>query len=440
MSTRADIRKNIDWLTLMLCVLLMFLGWISVYSASYDADYPRLWDISQPYGKQLMWVGICMVLGFFILNIEGEFFNRFAPVIYGVVLILLVLVLLVGKKIGGARSWFGVGAFSIQPSEFAKMATSLFLAYFINSSGSRFKSLDTRFKAFLIIAIPAGLILLQPDAGTVLVFTAFIFALYREGLSGNILIIGFAALILGVVTIFLGATTFSYPFFGEGSGMGWLVISLIIMGGLGIFGVRAFVLPRFRKRNVRIVLASVVASLAFAFAVNTGVERILQPHQKERIYVLFGLPVENTDADYNIRHAKAAIGSGGWTGKGILKGPMTRYNFVPEQNTDFIFCTIGEEWGFLGSSLVLILFAVLILRIISLAERQRSQFSRIYGYSVASIIFMHILINVGMVLGLAPVIGIPLPFFSYGGSSLLGFTLLIFIMIRLDAERYSVFR
>jgi rod shape determining protein RodA len=418
----------------------MLLGWVSVYSASYDPDFPKLYDMSQPYGKQLLFIGVCLLVGFFILNIEGEFFNRFAPVIYGVVFVMLVLVLLIGKKIGGARSWFGVGSFSIQPSEFAKMATSLFLAYFINSSGTRFKALGTRFKAFLIIAIPAGLILLQPDAGTVLVFSAFIFALYREGLSGNILIIGFAALLLAVVTILLGATTFTYPFFGIGSGMGWLVVAVILVGVGGLFSVRAFVLPRFRRRNVNIVLASTIAALAFSYTVNTGVERILKPHQKERIYVLFGLPVENTDADYNIRHAKTAIGSGGWTGKGILKGPMTRYNFVPEQNTDFIFCTIGEEWGFLGSSFVILLFAVLILRIISLAERQRSQFSRIYGYSVASILFMHILINVGMVLGLAPVIGIPLPFFSYGGSCLLGFTLLIFIMIRLDSERFSVFR
>lgn len=440
MQRGSDIRKNIDWLSIGIYAALVLCGWIAIYSASFSENHPNIYDMGMPYGKQLLWMGICAFVALFTLNIEGEFFNRFSPIIYVVVTVLLVLVLIIGKKVGGARSWFGIGSFAIQPSEFAKMATSLFLAYFINTSGVKFKSFSNRLQVLLIVALPAGLILLQPDAGTVLVFLGFIFAMYREGLSGNILIIGFASIILGVVSIIMGANVVNYPWFGEQSGIYYVGLGLVFVAFFGFLGVKLLVLPRNRKRNNFIVALSLLGALVFSGGVYTGIEQILKPHQKERIYILFGLEVNNPDADYNIRHAKAAIGSGGWNGKGILKGPMTRYNFVPEQNTDFIFCTIGEEWGFLGSVLVLILFSVLIIRLFLLAERQRSQFSRVYGYCVASILFMHVLINVGMVIGLAPVIGIPLPFFSYGGSSLLGFTLLIFIMLRLDSERYSVFR
>jgi rod shape determining protein RodA len=440
MQRGRDIRKNIDWLSIGIYAALVICGWIAIYSASFSEAHPEIWDMGMPYGKQLLWMGICSLVALFTLNIEGEFFNRFSPIIYLSVTIMLVLVLLIGKKVGGARSWFAIGSFAIQPSEFAKMATGLFLAYFINTSGVKFKSFSNRLQVFGIVAIPAGLILLQPDAGTVLVFLGFIFAMYREGLSGNILIIGFASLILGVVSIIMGANVVDYPWFGEQSGIFYVGIGILALAALGFLGVKLLVLPRNRKRTNLIVLASLFGALIFSGGVYTGIEQILKPHQKERIYILFGLEVNNPDADYNIRHAKAAIGSGGWRGKGVLEGPMTRYNFVPEQNTDFIFCTIGEEWGFIGSVFVLVLFATLILRLLFLAERQRSQFSRVYGYCVASILFMHVLINVGMVIGLAPVIGIPLPFFSYGGSSLLGFTLLIFIMLRLDSERFSVFR
>lgn len=440
MNRSQDIRRNLDWITILTYAVLVIMGLFAIYSAAYSPKHPDLWDISQPYGKQLMWIGICGLVALFTLNIEGEFFNRFSPIIYAVVMVMLVLVLIVGKKVGGARSWFGIGSFAIQPSEFAKMATALFMAYTINRAGTRFKSLKNRLKSILLVAAPACLIMLQPDAGTVLVFAGFIFAMYREGLSGNILIVGFGAVILAVISIIMGATTVDYPGYGEASGIFYVGLGIIIALILALLAVKFFVLPRFRRRNNIIVIACTLAAMIFCGGVYTGIEQILKPHQKERIYILFGLEVSNPDADYNIRHAKAAIGSGGFTGKGFLQGPMTRYNFVPEQRTDFIYCTIGEEWGFIGSTLVIGIFAFLILRIIGLAERQRSTFSRVYGYSVASILFMHLMINVGMVLGLAPVIGIPLPFFSYGGSSLLGFTILIFIMLRLDAERYSVFR
>jgi rod shape determining protein RodA len=438
-TRRRDIRKNLDWITIGLYALLVMIGWTAIYSANFEAEHAAVFDFGADHGRQIIWMGVCAFIALVLLNTEGEFFIRFSVISYLVVFLMLILVLIIGKKVGGARSWFGVGSFGIQPSEFAKTATTLMLAWFIARTGSRFKALKTRLQAALIIAVPAGLILLQPDAGTVLVFAGLVFALYREGLSGNILLVGFGAIVLAVVAILTGAANVDYPFFGEQSGIYSMLIGLLILGIVLFLGVRTFTLPRHRKKNNRVVLITLIGALGFSFAVNYGIETVLKPHQRERIYVLFGMN-ENPDADYNIRHAKAAIGSGGWTGKGYLNGPMTRYDFVPEQHTDFIFCTIGEEWGFFGSFFVVTLFVVLILRIISLAERQRSQFSRVYGYGVASILFMHLLINVGMVLGIAPVIGIPLPFFSYGGSSLMGFTILIMIMLRLDAERFSVFR
>lgn len=434
-----DIRKNLDWATFAITLALVACGWVSIYSAAYTPEHTAIFDFKSEHGKQLIWIGICAIIGLVLLNTEGEFFIRFSVISYVVVLVLLILVLIIGKKVGGARSWFGIGSFSIQPSEFAKTTTALMLAWFIAQTGSKFKALGTRLQAGLILLIPAGFIMLQPDAGTVLVFTGFIFAMYREGLSGNLLIVGFGAIILTIVAILSGASVFTYPFAGEQSGIYMMLIVLTILAGLFFLGVRTFTLPRYRKKNNRIVLLALVGALGFSCMVNYGIEDILKPHQRERIYVLFGMN-SNPDAAYNINNAKAAIGAGGWTGKGFMNGPMTRYKFVPEQHTDFIFSSIGEEWGFLGSTLVIGLFLALILRIIALAERQRSQFSRVYGYAVASIIFMHILINIGMVLGIAPVIGIPLPFFSYGGSSLMGFAILIFIMLRLDAERYSVFR
>lgn len=438
-TRRRDIRKNLDWTTIGLYALLVMIGWTAIYSANFEVEHAAVFDFSADHGRQIIWMGVCAFIALVLLNTEGEFFIRFSVISYLVVLLMLILVLIIGKKVGGARSWFGFGSFGIQPSEFAKTATTLMLAWFIARTGSRFKALKTRLQAALIIAVPAGLILLQPDAGTVLVFAGLVFALYREGLSGNILLVGFGAIVLAVVAILTGAATVDYPFVGEQSGIYSMLIGLLILGALLFLGVRTFTLPRHRKKNNRVVLITLIGALGFSYVVNYGIETVLKPHQRERIYVLFGMN-ENPDADYNIRHAKAAIGSGGWTGKGYLNGPMTRYDFVPEQHTDFIFCTIGEEWGFFGSFFVVTLFIVLILRIISLAERQRSQFSRVYGYGVASILFMHLLINVGMVLGIAPVIGIPLPFFSYGGSSLMGFTILIMIMLRLDAERFSVFR
>ena len=417
---------------------LVLLGWLNIVSATAEAEV--VWDMGGKAGKQLIWRGGCAVLMLGLLAVEGEFFIRTSVLHYIVVLALLAAVLVIGKKVGGARSWFGVGSFGIQPSEFAKTATALMVAWFLSRDGRPWRTFATRLQSLAIIALPAGLILLQPDAGTVLVFGGFVFVLYREGLSGNVLLIGVSAIVLAVLTILFGASESWYPFAGTTTGFWWLLISLAVLGTLLLLLVRAATLPRFRSRTTTWGTLFLLGGMVFSTGLHLGMENILKKHQRDRIHVLFGIDVDNPDADYNIRHAKAAIGSGGWTGKGWAQGPMTAYGFVPEQETDFIFCTVGEEWGFLGSTGVVLMFVFLILRVLHLAERQRSSFTRIYAYAVASILFMHVLVNVGMVLGLAPVIGIPLPFFSYGGSSLMGFTLLIGILLRLDGERFSVLR
>jgi rod shape determining protein RodA len=441
MQRSTPLSQRLDWLTAGIVVLLMVLGLANILSATGGADaLAEGWDASSKVAKQLMWIGVCGVLAFVLVNIEGEFFIRTAVLNYVFHLILLLAVLVVGKKIGGARSWFGVGSMSLQPSEWAKPATALMLAWFLSRGDGRLRDLQTRLLATIIAGSPAVLILIQPDAGTVLVFLGFVFAMYREGLSGNVLIVGFCALILAIGTVLTGATLIQYPFIGAASAIYLFWVLLLVSGALSLLLAASASVPRRRKIIKRIGTLSLLSALAFSAALHGGMERVLKPHQKDRIHVLFGIDVGNPDADYNIRHAKAAIGSGGWGGKGFLSGPMTAYGFVPEQETDFIFCTVGEEWGFIGSSAVVLLLGALMLRLLFIAERQRSHFTRIYAYGVVSILFMHFLINIGMVLGLAPVIGIPLPFFSYGGSSLMGFTTLIFILLRLDAERFAVLR
>lgn len=437
---KSSIYKNLDWVIVVLVMLLVFFGWVNIISASSNIEMSYWLDWNGKAGKQLLWIGICTILGFIIVNIESEFFIRTSIIQYVATLILLVAVLVIGKKIGGARSWFSLGSFSLQPSEFAKPTTALALAWYLSRDSSRWKSLKVRIFSILLVGLPAGLILLQPDAGTVLVFAGFVFVLYREGLSGNVLIIGFSSLILAIATILIGVSNAHYPILGAWSGVGWFWVGWLILGALVLFVIRDATVPRKRKSVSRWGIAALAAGLIFSMGLHMGMENVLKPHQRERIHVLFGIDVNNPDADYNIRHAKAAIGSGGFSGKGWMNGPMTAYSFVPEQETDFIFCTVGEEWGFLGSIVVVFLFGFLLLRTIFIAERQRSGFTRIYAYGVASILFMHFLVNIGMVLGLAPVIGIPLPFFSYGGSSLIGFTFLISVLLRLDAERFKILR
>ena len=439
MTRSSDIRRNIDGLTIVLFLVLAVLGWVNLVSAATGPDGAVEWGLRTLHGKQGLWLVVSLVLGFLILQVEGTFFIRTAWLNYGIQLLLCSLVLVIGKKVGGARSWFGFGSFGIQPSEFAKMGASLALAWYCSKEGG-LNNFGQRFRAAVIVGIPAGLILLQPDAGTVLVFLGFVFAMYREGLSGAVLIVGFAAVVMAVLTILSGAGDLTYPMVGEANGIYRFWILFVVLGAGAIALVRNATLPRYRAPITTQAVISTIAALLFSVVMHLALEEVLRPHQRERIQVLFGLEVDNPDADYNIRHAKTAIGSGGWTGMGWRNGPMTGYGFVPEQETDFIFCTWSEEWGLVGSTVFLILFASFILRILFLAERQRSAFTRVYAYSLGGILFMHMLINVGMVLGLAPVIGIPLPFMSYGGSSFMAFALMIAILVRLDAERFSVLR
>jgi rod shape determining protein RodA len=421
---------------------LVLIGWITIYSASYNPEHPSIFSFSEEYGKQFLFIIIGLLLAVAITHIDGIFFSRLSIIFYIITTLALVLVLLIGREINGATAWFHIGSFSLQPSEFSKVAISLLLAQFISSRGVKFRGIKTRLQAAAIVLIPAGLILLQPDAGTLLVFTAFIFAMYREGLSGNILIFGMASIVISVASIIVNESTYDYPFAGEASGIYLLLISFLFITVIAIFLGRNISLPRFRKKTtvniISIGLFAMLFSGGIGFVMNS--DKVIKDYQKDRILNTLGLLHDTQGKGYNLDKSKMAIGSGGLFGKGFHNGPLTKYHFVPEQSTDFIFTALAEEWGFAGSSLVVILYTFLILRLIMIAERQRSRFSRVYGYCAASIFFMHMLINVGMVMGLAPVIGIPLPFFSYGGSSFLALTILIFIMIRLDAERMSVLR
>lgn len=457
---------NVDWLMVIVYFAFVIFGWMNIYSAAVVDGHSNPMDMSQEYGKQFLFILISSFLGLMILYMEGEFFNKFAIYIYGFFILILMAVLIpgIGTKVNGARAWIQFGGFALQPAEFAKIGVGLMLAKYISNTKAKFNNWKTRMIAAFIVGIPAALILVQPDVGTLLTFVAFILALYREGLSGNVLIIGLGAIVFGVLSIITGFSKIHYPFFGEQSGVYVLMVIVFIVGLIFLFLVKNFVVPRNRKKLFLITVVSTVAAIVFSFSVNYLVDGVLAKHQKTRIYVTLGLEEKDDDREnmlvdaetadaaaiipkskkddpgYNARMAKIAVGNGGIIGQGYRQGPMTKNKYVPERWTDFIFSVISEEWGFIGSFCVVGLFVFLIIRIINMAERQRSQFSRVYGYCVASIFFLHLLINVGMVIGLAPIIGIPLPFMSYGGSSLIGFTMLLFIFLRLDAERLSVFR
>lgn len=399
-------------------LLLVLLGWFNIYSAIFNENHKSIFDITQNYGKQLMWILTSVLLALFIMAIDSKFFSQFAFGIYGFFLLLLMVVLLAGQTTNGAKSWLGFGGFGIQPSEFAKFATNLALAKYLSSSDINIKDLKTKIYATLILLIPTALILLQNDTGSAIVYAAFILVLYREGLSGNILVFGLIAAILFILVLLINK----------------FIISGIILAVALIF----IYFIRKNRRGIITVVIFLVLTIGFVFTVDYLFQHVLQDHQRQRINVLLGKEIDLKGAGYNVNQSKIAIGSGGFWGKGYLNGTQTKFNFVPEQSTDFIFCTIGEEWGFLGSFIIVGLLIGLLIRIIFIAERQRSPFSRIYGYGVASILFMHIMVNIGMALGLLPVIGIPLPFFSYGGSSLWSFTILLFIFIKQDSYRLNL--
>ena len=418
MRERNQIFDNIDWPLILIYLALVLIGWINIYAAVYNEDHKSIFDLSQRYGKQMIWIASSLFIGLVILLTDARFFSTFAFVIYGLTLAMLVGVLFLGSTIAGSKSWFQIGGFALQPAEFAKFATNLALARFFSGQHINIKDFKTRVTPLLLMGAPALLILLQNDTGSALVYSSFILVLYRMGLSGNFLLAGVMVAILAISTLMVGQ---------------FYVIGFVIA--------MALVLLFFIKRNRANILnlsGLVLLAAGFIFSVDYAFDNFLGNHQKARIDVLLGKTLDLKGVGYNVNQSKIAIGSGGFFGKGFLNGTQTKYNFVPEQTTDFIFCTVGEEWGFVGSTAVIVLFILLLIRIIQVAERQRSTFSMIYGYGVASILFFHFAINIGMTIGLVPVIGIPLPFFSYGGSSLWAFTLLLFIFIRLDTKRSAL--
>ena len=474
MNSRSNnLLANIDWVSILLYLLLVLIGWLNIYAAVYDENHSRLLDLSQQSGLQLIWIGAVFPLASRVLLTDSKFFTTFSMVIYGIMIFLLIAVLFFGTETKGARSWFEVGDFRIQPAEFAKFATNLAIAYIMSRHNFKVMRFSSLLTIGLILALPAGLIILQNDTGSALVYSSFILVLFREGLHGSILLLCFVAAAIfimallyspfTVLLVIIGGTLIAFYYYRHDIRELFQII-LFIGCGFGLFVLIKWmfnlsisdyymllivyvitsitaIYPIYKRKMKNMITLLLISWLCVGAApsVNYAFNH-LQPHQQDRINELLGIKVDPKGTGYNVTQSKIAIGSGGLLGKGFLQGTQTKLNFVPEQSTDFIFCTVGEEWGFVGSTFVIVLLAVFILRIIKLAERQRSSFSRIYGYGVASILFFHVAVNIGMTIGMAPVIGIPLPFFSYGGSSLWSFTILIFIFLRLDANRLQVFR
>lgn len=418
MRRRDKIVGSIDWVAVALYLLLVAYGWLSIYSASATAHEGWVLDFSERYGKQLIWIGMAFLLAFIILIIDAKFFSGFAYGFYFLTLLVLIGVLFFGKTVAGSKSWFQIGSFALQPAEFAKFSTALALAKYLSERNVDLRKLKTKILAISILGAPALLILLQNDTGSALVYFAFVLVLFREGLSGLIIVAGVFMALFFITTIIWG--------------------EVYVAGALLVLTLIGFLVSRRLRQKKLAVLAVVAISLVFIFSVNYTFQHVLEPHQRVRIQVMLGLKKDIHGVGYNVNQAKIAIGSGGLKGKGFRQGMLTQNHFVPEQSTDFIFCTVGEERGFLGSVVLILLFLGLFIRIVWLAERQRSAFSRIYGYGVASILFFHFTVNIGMTIGLAPVVGIPLPFFSYGGSSLWSFTILLFIFLKQDANRLNV--
>ena len=399
-------------------LFLVIFGWFNIYAAVYDENHTSIFDISQRYGKQMIWILAAFLMILMTLLLDPKLFSQFAWLVYAVCMVVLVGVIFLGKEVSGSKSWFQIGSFALQPAEFAKVGTALAIAKYLSMQDINVKNTRTWVILGFIILLPAALILLQKDTGSALVFISFVVVLYRAGLSSYIVLALLAMPVLGVLSLIINK----------------LILSGILLG----IGAVYFLYTKRKVRNLLRIGLIWLVSVGFVFSVDYAFDHILKQHQQERIKVLLGQKTDLKGAGYNVNQSLIAIGSGKLLGKGFLQGTQTKYNFVPEQSTDFIFCTVGEEWGFVGSLAVIAVYMWLLVRIMSVAERQRSKFSRIYGYCVAGILFFHVAINIGMTLGLVPVIGIPLPFLSYGGSSLWAFTLLLFIFIRQDAYRYEL--
>ncbi len=462
---------RIDWITIIIYLALVVLGWINIYAAVYNDEHQVIFDTTQRYGKQMIWIILSLFLIIPIFAVDNKVYPMLAYIIYSLSILALIGVLIFGDASHGAKSWFEIGNYKVQPSEFTKFTTALALASFMSKQNFKLTNINDIFLIVAILLIPPLLILLQPDAGSAIIYVAFVLVLYREGMTGVILLLGVLAVILFVLVlkidmfyIFIGliVLTFTAFYFLRKNYKELFLAMAIFLGILAILffpnyfffklkpalfiGV-AFTISSiyyfyytFKKKlyNTLVIFLILVGSLFYTYSVNYIYDNILQDHHQTRINVLLGIEDDPQGIGYNVNQSKIAIGSGKIYGKGFLNGTQTKYNFVPEQDTDFIFCTVGEEWGFIGTTFIIALFLSLLLRIIYLAERQRSKFTRIYGYAVVSILFFHFAVNIGMVLGLLPVIGIPLPFFSYGGSSLWSFTILLFILIKLDTSREEV--
>lgn len=478
-DTGTSIFKSLDWLTIILYLLLVIGGAISIYAASYDFDNASLFDLNEFSGKQFLWIGLSLIIGLVIFLLDYRLYEAYAYPIYAFVILLLIVTIFVAPDIKGSHSWLVFGPVSLQPAEFGKFATALALAKLFDSYNfSLTTKISNYARALIIIFLPIILILMQRETGSALVYLSLVFVLYREGMPGIVL-----CSMLCAVTYFVVAVKYSTPlilgipcgefsifilimviyscmllfycrdiFIARNVILGFLITGIIVTV-LSLFGIQingrvyfltvlilamcytAIAMFRHRIGRFVVTIAFAAVSVMFLFSVNYVFGNILQPHQQTRIKVSLGIEDDIRGAGYNVNQSKIAIGSGGFSGKGFLNGTQTKLKYVPEQHTDFIYCTIGEEQGFIGSAAVLLLFLSLILRLITIAERQRTAFGRVYGYCVVSYLIFHLAINIGMVIGLCPVIGIPLPFFSYGGSSLWGFTILLFILLKLDASR-----
>lgn len=484
MSKNVSIRYALDWTTIFYFVVLILMGWVSIYGASYDFDQSSILDFNQRTGKQFIWILTAFAIAGMLLLVDAKMFNIFAYFIYVSAMLLLLVTIFVATDIKGSRSWLVLGPISFQPAELAKVATALALSKFMSSYNYKLKNWKDLIPLIMFILLPFGLIILQKETGSALVFLAFLLMFYREGMNGVILLIGTFAIILFVIIIRFSIVPIQVDRGTLGMVMGMTIIiiaqvfytffitrhrkeSLILLGSALTIAVLSYIINiwfylnynyvaiitvlsscvywivielinRYKKYWIFVVLS--LGSVLFSFSADYLFERVLQPHQQIRIKVLLNMEDDLTGAGYNVNQSKIAIGSGGFWGKGFLNGTQTKLKYVPEQDTDFIFCTVGEEHGFWGSTLVLIIYWLFLMRLLKIAERQRDEFNRVYGYCVASIFFFHLTINIGMVLGIMPVIGIPLPFFSYGGSSLWGFSILLFILLRLDASRMERMR
>lgn len=420
MARDIDIREGIDWTTVWLYGALVLFGWLNIYAAVYNPENPiEIISLSHNAGRQLIFIFASFLLILVILFVDYKVYDSFAYIFYGIIILVLIGTIFLATEIKGSRSWIKIGTFSFQPAEFSKVFTALALARYLSTQNVNISKFRDAFVAGVMVFLPPVIIILQKETGSALTFAAFIAVFYREGLPGVYPALGIALAILFVFTLFFPKL--------------YIIIGILIVCGLFWY----FFLKRYERTQqnmFRLIAVFVIASV-FVFGTDFFINKVLQPHQQKRIQVLVNPDSDPLGAGWNVTQSRIAISSGGVIGKGYLQGTQTKFDFVPEQSTDFIFCTVGEEWGFLGSLIVILIFAALLNRIINLAEKQRSKFARIYGYCVASILFFHLLVNIGMTIGLMPVIGIPLPFLSYGGSSLWSFTILLFIFLKLDAHR-----